>query len=60
VVNATLLDLLFNSLYRYSKEVDVEQIYIHHFARGLLVFPSAGRGLTAWMHWSCIEEFVIG
>ncbi len=47
----------------YSIEVDEVQIYIKHFARGFLVdvvVLSAGSGLAAWMHWSCIDEFVIG
>ena len=37
-------------------EVDEEQI----FRLGLLVVLSAGCVLLAWMHWSCIDEFVIG
>jgi hypothetical protein len=36
------------------------QIYIQHFAWGLIVVLSAGSGLAAWMHWRCIDEFVIG
>ncbi len=35
------------------------QIYVQHFALGLLVVLSAGSGLVAWMHWNCIDEFVI-
>ncbi len=41
-------------------EVDEEQIYTQHFAWGLLVVFSVGRGLASWMQRSCIEEFVIG
>jgi hypothetical protein len=26
---------------------------------GTLLAMSAGRGLAAWTHWSCIDEFVI-
>jgi hypothetical protein len=33
---------------------------MQHFAWGLLVILLAGCGLLAWMHWSCIDEFVIG
>ncbi len=40
-------------------EVDEEQIYIQHFAWDLLVVFSAGHGLAAWIHWSCIDGFVI-
>jgi hypothetical protein len=36
------------------------RFYIQIFAWGLLVVLSAGCGLLAWMHWSCIDEFVIG
>jgi hypothetical protein len=43
----------------YSMEVDEEQIYIHHFEWSLLVVLSARRGIAAWMHLSCIDEFVI-
>jgi hypothetical protein len=45
---------------RYSIEVDEEQIYIQYFAWGLLGVLLAGCGLLAWMHWSCIDEFVVG
>jgi hypothetical protein len=41
-------------------EVDEEQIYIQYFACGLLVVLSAGCGLEAWMHWSCIDVIVLG
>jgi hypothetical protein len=37
-------------------EVEKEQIYIQCFSWGLLVVLSAGCGLAAWMHWSCIDE----
>jgi hypothetical protein len=40
-------------------EVDDEQIYIQHFDWGLFVVLSSGYGLAAWIHWSCIDEFVI-
>ncbi len=36
------------------------QIYIQHFAWGLILVLSAGNGLAAWMHWRCIVEFVLG
>jgi hypothetical protein len=59
VAHATLFGyLFFNSHNRYSIEVD--DIYIQHFAWGLLGVLSAGCGLLAWMHWSCIDEFVVG
>jgi hypothetical protein len=46
--------------YRYSIEIDEEQIYRQYFAWGLLGVLSAGCGLLAWMHWSFIGEFVVG
>jgi hypothetical protein len=62
VANATLFGyfiLLF--MYRYSIEVYEEQIYLHHFAWGLLVgFVGWMWASIAWMHWSCTHEFVIG
>ncbi len=42
-------------MYRYSIEVDEEQILHTTFALDLLVVLSAGCGLLAWMHWSCID-----
>jgi hypothetical protein len=47
------LDIYF--IYRYNIEVDEEQIYIQYLGWGLLVVLSAGCGLEAWMHWSCID-----
>jgi hypothetical protein len=42
-------------------EVDEEKIYTRNiWVGGLLVVLSAGCGLAAWMHSSCIDEFVIG
>jgi hypothetical protein len=41
-------------------EVEKEQIYIQCFSWGLLVVLSAGCGLEAWMHWSCIYVIVLG
>jgi hypothetical protein len=48
------LDIYF--IYRYSMEVDEEQI----FRLGLLVVLSARCGLAAWMHWSCVDLIVLG
>ncbi len=36
-------------------EVDEEEIYIQHFARGFFRLD----GLAAWIHWNNIDEFVI-
>jgi hypothetical protein len=36
-------------------EVDEEEIYIQHFARGFCRLD----GLAAWIHWNNIDEFVI-
>jgi hypothetical protein len=36
------------------------RFYIQRFAWGLLVVLSTGCRLVAWMHWSCIDEFVLG
>ncbi len=36
------------------------RIYIHHFGWGLHEVLTAGCGLLAWIHWSCIDEFVLG
>ena len=55
-----ILDIFLKFINRSSIEVDEEKIHIQHFAWGLLVVLSAGCGLLAWMHWSCIDEFVIG
>jgi hypothetical protein len=65
VANATRFLYLYLSSYlgtvlRGFFKVDEEQIYIKHFAWGLLVVFSAGCGLVARMHWSCIDEFRIG
>ncbi len=54
------LDIYFLIHIKVQYEVDEEQIYKQHFARGLLLVLSAGCGLLAWMHWSCIDEFGIG
>jgi hypothetical protein len=41
--------------------VDVEQIYIQHFARGFAWgFVGWMWASKAWVHWSCIDECVIG
>jgi hypothetical protein len=51
VANGTLFGYLFlNSC--------IVRFYTQHFAWGLLVVCRLG-GLLAWMHWSCIDEFVI-
>jgi hypothetical protein len=48
---------IFYFIYRHSMAVDEVQIYIQHFAWGLLVVLSAGCGLAAWM--TFIDEFVV-
>jgi hypothetical protein len=43
-------------------EVDDEKIYTYvpYFVLGLLVVLSARCGHAPWMHWSCIDEIVLG
>ncbi len=48
------LDIYF--IYRYNMEVDLHRIVRLGFACGL----SAGCGLEAWMHWSCIYVILLG
>ncbi len=51
------LDIYF--IYRYNMEVDEVQIY--NISLGVcLWFCRLDVGLAAWMHWSCIDEIVIG
>ena len=34
--------------------------YVQHFGWALLVVLSAGFGLAAGMHWSCLDKIVLG
>ncbi len=61
VANATLLGYLFcNSYIGTVLRLMRSRFNIQRFSWGLIVVLPAGCWLLAWMHWSCIDEFVIG